>query len=149
MSLVYARVYNRRGKFAPSSNIYCTLGICNVQCMYTCNTHDKDVPYLIFPLSSLQSWEELAGCDAVMVMFLRDLYSQCYNGTADSLLTNCHILCMLTRYTTCTPHRAILDRLVYMYTCITHSILHVFICRVPGLEKKQKKERKELQVGFM
>ena len=134
----------------PPLLIY-TLGICNVQCtcMYTCNTHDKDVPYLIFPLSSLQSWEELAGCDAVMVMFLRDLYSQCYNGTADSLLTNCHILCMLTRYTTCTPHRAILEGLVYMYTCITHSILHVFICRVPGLEKKQKKERKELQVELM
>jgi hypothetical protein len=71
--------------------------------------------------SPLQSWEELAGCHSVIVLLLRDCYSQCYNGTSESLQNNCHLLCMLT------------------------SILHVYICRVPGLEKRGKKERKELQ----
>ena len=33
------------------------------------------------------------------------------------------------------------------YYIIPYSILHVFVCRVPAPEqKKQKKERKELQV---
>ena len=48
--------------------------------------------------SPMQSGEELAGCHSVMVLLLRDCYTQCYTGTLDSLQTNCHLLCMLTRY---------------------------------------------------
>ena len=58
--------------------------------------------------SPQQGWEELAECHSVVVLFLRDCYSQCYNGTSDSILTHCHLLCMLTRSaahsTTCTLH---------------------------------------------
>ena len=59
--------------------------------------------WFILPLyllsSNRQSSKELSDCRVPLVSFLREYHHHIYNPTPQGLLSTCHTLCMLTRYT--------------------------------------------------